>query len=43
MCLGRLPCESPKGQGGVQPGIVSGRGGEVGKRIGEAKDTKAYR
>lgn len=28
---------------GVQQGKVSGRGGEVGKRIGEGKDTKAYR
>lgn len=43
MCLGRLPCESSKGQIGVQQGKVSGRGGEVGKRIGEGKDMKAYR
>lgn len=43
MCLGRLPCESPKGQIGVQQEKVSGRGGEAGKRIGETKDMKAYR
>lgn len=40
MYLGRLPCETPKGQVGVQQKKVSGRGGEVGKRIGEAKDMK---